>query len=196
MSAPPGRRAGPEVPNRPGRRRVRPTGRYLQAMTRSRRSVAALVVLLAVVTGACGGGSGTTDPSLLQTPFAMLDDGAPTRLTTYAGRPVLVNFFASWCAPCVAEMPDLEIVHQEYRDRVVFLGIDTQEKAEDGRRIVAKTGITYPVGLDPDGELFTTSGGLGMPTTVLIRADGSIADRHSGALTADKLRAMIDKAFF
>lgn len=166
-------------------------------MTRSRRSVAALVVLLAVVAAACGGGgSGTTDPSLLQTPFAMLDDGATNRLTAYAGRPVLVNFFASWCAPCIAEMPDLEVVHQEYRDRVVFLGIDTQEKAEDGRRIIAKTGITYPVGLDPDGELFTTSGGLGMPTTVLIRPDGTVADRHSGALTADKLRTMIDKAFF
>jgi hypothetical protein len=74
--------------------------------------------------------------------------------------------------------------------------MDTQETAAEGRKLVEKTGITYPVGLDPDGAMFTAFGGLGMPTTVLLRADGTIAEVHSGALTAEKLRAMIDKAFF
>ncbi len=161
---------------------------------RPRTLVALLVV--ALLAAACGGGSGSSrrlDDQLATTRYELLDGGTST-LGSHRGRPVLVNFFASWCAPCVAEMPDLEQVHQEYRDRVDFLGLDTQEQAADGRRLVEKTKITYPVGLDPDGAMFTAFGGLGMPTTVLLRADGTIAELHSGALTADKLRTMIDKA--
>jgi cytochrome c biogenesis protein CcmG, thiol:disulfide interchange protein DsbE len=161
-------------------------------MARARRLVAPLLVLVAL-TAACGGkGATKVDDQLLATPFELLDGGTDT-LGAHAGRPVLVNFFASWCAPCVAEMPDLEQVHQEFRDRVDFLGLDTQEKAEDGRKLVARTGISYPVGLDPDGEMFVAFKGLGMPTTVVLRPDGTIAEVHSGALTAEKFRAMLAK---
>jgi len=149
-----------------------------------------------MVSSACSGGDdkalGTT---LLTTPYALLDGGSSS-LAAHEGTPILLNFFASWCAPCVAEMPDIEVLHQEFGDRVAFIGLDTQEKAEEGRKIVQKTGVTYEIGHDPDGTFFAAFGGLGMPTTVLIRADGSVADTHSGALTADKLRAMINKAFF
>ena len=162
----------------------------------SRRLSVVLVVLAALLLAACGGGSKKSLSDEVATrPIDMLDGGTST-LRTLAGTPVLINFFASWCAPCVAEMPDLETVHREYDGRVAFLGIDTQEQAADGRKLVDKTGITYPVGLDPDGQLFTSFGGLGMPTTVLLRADGTVADVHSGALTAATLRTMIDKAFF
>lgn len=163
---------------------------------RSRRLLA-LVGAAVLVLAACGGGTSkkTLSDELAATPIEMLDGGTET-LGAAKGTPVLVNFFASWCAPCVAEMPALEAVHQEYRGRVRFLGLDTQEQAADGRKLVEKTGITYPVGLDPDGTIFTAFGGLGMPTTVLIGADGTIIEVHSGALTAETLRAMIDKAFF
>lgn len=171
------------------------TGRYVQRM-RPRRLLVTLGVLLALVASGCGGGTTKTlSDELAAAPYDLLD-GGQSSLGTHAGRPLLVNFFASWCAPCVAEMPALEEVHQQYRGRVDFLGLDTQEQAADGRKLVEKTGITYPVGLDPDGTWFTAFGGLGMPTTVLIRPNGSIAAVHSGALTADALRSMIDKAFF
>lgn len=165
---------------------------------RSRRLLATVGVTAALVAAACGGGGSNgkaLSDELRTTPYELLDGGQDT-LGAQHGTPVLVNFFASWCAPCVAEMPALEAVHQEYAGRVHFLGMDTQETAAEGRKLVEKTGITYPVGLDPDGAMFTAFGGLGMPTTVLLRADGTIAEVHSGALTAEKLRAMIDKAFF
>lgn len=161
-----------------------------------RRFWGALVGAMVVLSACSSGGSDDTlDNALLTTPYELLE-GGNSSLGTHVGKPMLVNFFASWCAPCVAEMPDLEALHQEYGDRVVFIGLDTQETAEAGRKIVQKTGVTYEIGRDPDGAMFTAFGGLGMPTTVLIRPDRTIAERHSGALSADRLRSMIDKAFF
>ena len=161
-----------------------------------RRFWGALVGAMVVLSSCNGGGSDDSlDVALVSTPYELLE-GGNSSLGAHVGKPMLVNFFASWCAPCVAEMPDLEALHQEYGDRVVFIGLDTQEKADAGRKIVQKTGVTYEIGRDPDGALFTAFGGLGMPTTVLIRPDRTIAERHSGALNADRLRSMIDKAFF
>ena len=161
-----------------------------------RRFWGALVGAMVVLSACSSGGSDDTlDNALLTTPYELLE-GGNSSLGTHVGKPMLVNFFASWCAPCVAEMPDLEALHEEYGDRVVFIGLDTQETAEAGRKIVQKTGVTYEIGRDPDGAMFTAFGGLGMPTTVLIRPDRTIAERHSGALSADRLRSMIDKAFF
>ena len=109
---------------------------------------------------------------------------------------MLDNFFAKSCGPCVSEMPALEQIHREFGDRVIFVGIDTQEKADAGRQIVAQTGVTYEVGSDPGGTFIVGFGGLGLPTTVLVAPDRTLADKHIGALTADQLRAMINKAFF
>ncbi len=143
---------------------------------------------------ACGGSDGaSTNQGLLSTEYRRLDGSATTLQATAAGRPMVVNFFASWCAPCMQEMPDFEKVHQAYTDRVLFVGIATQDSAAKATDVVQKTGVTYDVGLDPDGLLFTKSGGLGMPTTVIVTADGKIADTHSGALDAAKLEGMLDK---
>ena len=161
-----------------------------------RRFWGMLVGAMAVLSSCSSGGSDSTlDTALATTPYELLEGGSSS-LGTRVGKPMLVNFFASWCAPCVAEMPDLEALHQEYGDRVVFIGLDTQESVEAGRKIVQKTGVTYEIGRDPDGAMFTAFGGLGMPTTLLIRPDHTIAERHSGALNASRLRSMIDKAFF
>ncbi len=143
---------------------------------------------------ACSGSSGeSTNAALLGTSYQRLD-GSSTDLAAFTGRPVVVNFFASWCAPCKAEMPDFETVHKEYAGRVTFVGIATQDSLAKATEVVQQTGVTYSIGLDPDGLLFTKSGGLGMPTTVILTADGKVADTHSGALDAGKLRSLIDKA--
>ncbi len=161
------------------------------------RRAAGVLVAFALALAACSGSGGdkTADQKLITTPYELLDGGT-SRLNTYAGKPVLVNFFAKWCAPCVAEMPALESIHKEYADRVTFIGFSTQESPEDARALVSLTGVSYPIARDPDGELSVAFGAIGMPFTVLLRPDGSVAARHTGALTADSLRAMIDKAFF
>jgi thiol-disulfide isomerase/thioredoxin len=119
-------------------------------------------------------------------------DGRPARLEDWRGQPVVVNFWASWCPPCVAEMRDaFEPLHAEPGDRVVFLGVDVQDTPAAARQVVERTGVTYELTADPDGTLFAAFGGFGMPTTVLVDADGRVVAQHTGALTRADLEALI-----
>lgn len=122
-------------------------------------------------------------------------DGGEANTAGYLGTPLVINFFAEWCAPCVAEMPAFEAVHQERMGEVAFLGISTQESGEDGQAIIDSTGITYDVGRDPEGEMFERFGGTGMPTTALVDENGTVVDVHSGAMTSQELRDWLDESF-
>lgn len=108
------------------------------------------------------------------------------------GRPVVVNFFASWCPTCIAEMPDFEAVHLAVKDDVDFLGLAMQDRKEAALALIDETGISYATGID-DGSLLQQFGGLGMPTTVFIDADGVIRNVHTGVLDVDSLTDMIDE---
>jgi thiol-disulfide isomerase/thioredoxin len=119
-------------------------------------------------------------------------DGAEVALAT-GGKPLLVNFWASTCIPCVTEMPDLEAAYQAHGDDVGFLGLQVAEKADDGLDMIATTGITYPVGRDPRGDVIQALGGRALPRTVLVRADGTIAYAHTGILDADEIQALFDE---
>jgi cytochrome c biogenesis protein CcmG/thiol:disulfide interchange protein DsbE len=107
------------------------------------------------------------------------------------GAPVVVNFFASWCVPCVEEMPAIEAVHQSLGDRVTFVGLANQDRDEDALATVDATGVTYATYGDPDASAITYFGGLSMPTTVFIAADGTVVDVNNGPLTEAELRAKI-----
>jgi cytochrome c biogenesis protein CcmG/thiol:disulfide interchange protein DsbE len=118
-------------------------------------------------------------------------DGGSTTLAAYAGTPVVLNFFASTCSPCITEMPEFEGVHQDLGADVTFVGIAVQDRPDDAADIVRRTGVTYDTGLDPDGTIFQAIGGVALPTTALIRADGSIATVRTGAVSEGKLRDLI-----
>jgi cytochrome c biogenesis protein CcmG, thiol:disulfide interchange protein DsbE len=107
------------------------------------------------------------------------------------GAPVVVNFFASWCVPCVEEMPAIEAVHRSLGDRVTFVGLANQDRDEDALATVDATGVTYATYGDPDASAITYFGGLSMPTTVFIAADGTVVDVNNGPLTEAELRAKI-----
>jgi thiol-disulfide isomerase/thioredoxin len=128
------------------------------------------------------------------TSFALLDGGSAS-LADHAGRPVVVNFFGSWCEPCVAEMPDLERAHQRLGDRVAFVGLAVNDPVEAARGIVAQTGVSYQVGRDGDGALLTGVGGVTMPTTALVDAGGRVVDIVSGRITQADLEARVARAF-
>lgn len=164
--------------------------------------VAAFFTAFAVTIAACGGGttadrpddstdSATTSaaPSGPAVPDAEVDDfdGQATSLRDHVGTPVVVNFWASWCPPCIAEMPDLEAVHQAAAGDVTFIGINTQDTAEQAEALVGETGVSYQLLRDPDGALFQAFGVFGMPSTFYVDADGTIVDRHTGLLTRDAL---------
>ena len=115
-------------------------------------------------------------------------EGSPADL---AGTPAVINFWASWCAPCVVEMPAFEAVHRELGPDVAFLGINVGDEPAAARELAERTGVTYPLGEDPDSTVFQAFGGIGMPTTVLVGADGVIEATIGSRLRAQDLRGLI-----
>jgi cytochrome c biogenesis protein CcmG, thiol:disulfide interchange protein DsbE len=122
-------------------------------------------------------------PEIEVTDFA----GQQLSLADLAGEPLVVNFWASWCPPCIAEMPDLEAVHALADDRVRFVGVNTQDTEERAAQLVEQTGVTYDLVRDPEGELFQAFGVLGMPSTFYVDAAGVIVGRHTGLLSREML---------
>lgn len=133
--------------------------------------------------------SGTRLGSITYTSF----DGEPVELAPRS-KPLLVNFWASTCAPCVAEMPALERFANARADDVTVLGLDYGETPEMGLAMVARTGITYPIGRDPKGRALAALGGRGLPYTVLIDTDGTVLAAHSGAMDETQMATMLAKA--
>lgn len=136
----------------------------------------------------------------LEIPVTVDDTGEELALDTLLdGRPMVVNFFASWCPPCVSEMPDFEEVHQDLGDRVRFVGLSVDDSRDDeagsspDAEIVERTGVTYEWYQDRRGDVINATGAVQMPTTMFIDADGRIVELHSGALDAGELRDMLDE---
>ena len=123
------------------------------------------------------------------------DEGERVRLADFAGRPLVVNFWASWCVPCRKEMPALQAVAERLEGRVVFIGINHQ----DGRRPAAEfqdeVGVRYPSGYDPDGAVAPNFGVVGLPTTVLVDARGRIVGRRLGEASVEELLVFVVDAF-
>ena len=120
-------------------------------------------------------------------------DGEGRSLSVFAGRPLIVNFFASWCKPCVKEMPDFEKLHGSHGDRLNILGLAV-EGVRPAREIVESTGITYSVGLD-EHDLLAELGGFAMPTTVFISKEGRLLESHSGVLDYSGLVVRVEELF-
>lgn len=152
-------------------------------------AAAAAAALLLVACGSAGGSAGGA--TLPDTALTVL--GSDERLDTseLRGTPAVINFWATWCPFCIEEMPDLERVHQELGDRVQFVGVDREDVTDKALRLAQETGVTYTLVEDPDGSFFRAVEGLGMPTTLLVAADGTIAHRQSGPVTAEQLRSLI-----
>lgn len=140
---------------------------------------------------ASGPGGGHVDPALA-VPYVGFD-GAASSLEAFAGKPMVVNFFASWCVPCLAELPGFEAVHRQLGDSVTFVGLNLQDSVDAGAAVVAQTGISYNVARDPEGAVFTAFDGRAMPTTVFIDADGEVVELWSGELSAGELEDRIEE---
>jgi cytochrome c biogenesis protein CcmG, thiol:disulfide interchange protein DsbE len=117
--------------------------------------------------------------------------GTTTDLADVVGAPLVVNFFGSWCAPCLVEMPAFERVHRDLGDEVTFLGLAVRDRPEDVRRVVADTGVTYRIGRDVDDRVLLAVGGVQMPTTVFVSPDGEVLRVRLGELSEDGLRSLI-----
>lgn len=121
-------------------------------------------------------------------------NGDPVDTATWKGQPGVINVWASWCAPCRAEAPELVAVAQKNPD-VNFLGLDTRDSDAPARAFVEKFGITYPNLPDPNGQLVLKfSDSLppqAIPSTLLIDREGRVAGRFLGAVQAGDLDAAL-----
>ena len=119
------------------------------------------------------------------------DASARVELERLRGRPVVMNFWASWCVPCRKEMPHLQAAHQRFGDRVSFVGVNHQDGRTPARDLLGQTGVTYPSGSDPEGKVASDYGLRGMPSTVFISAGGQIVASRTGELSRSELEDMI-----
>jgi cytochrome c biogenesis protein CcmG, thiol:disulfide interchange protein DsbE len=116
-------------------------------------------------------------------------------LDSFRGKVVVVNFWASWCAPCRDEAPLLEAAWREHRDRgVVVLGVDARDLVADGRAFVREFGITYPNGYDGPGRISDAYGLTGFPETYFVDREGRVVHLVSGPLTEESIAEGIRKA--
>lgn len=130
---------------------------------------------------------------LPDTGFTRLD-GTPASFADYRGKPLVVNFWQVDCAPCRTEMPDLEALHQHYGDQVAFLGLNSGDSADKATANSPSFGVSYDIAVDPDQSVITSIGGTGLPTTVLVRGDGTVARVSGpGAIDPAKLQRWIDE---
>ncbi len=150
-----------------------------------------LLLGLALVASACSAGNsgvaGRQGDPIPSTTFKTFS-GETASLVAYEGTPLVLNFWASWCPSCVAEMSAAFLPAQEQLgDDVAFLGMNIQDERDKALDLVEETGVLFDLAEDPDGSLYTALGGLGMPFTVFISPDGLILDVHNGPLTEGQL---------
>ena len=176
------------------RRNSRTPARVGPDMRTRRRStrLPALLAALAVLLAACGG-AGTDDDGALgvdagegplpEATFpGLLDPEETVSTSDWVGTPTVVNFWATWCAFCLDEMPALQEASERLDGRVRFVGIDRQDPRDDALEFLERTGVTYDQVASPDGRYFETVRARGMPTTLFVDAEGLVQYRHTGPL--------------
>jgi len=156
----------------------------------------AAVIAAGVLTAGSGGDGQAVPAGGSQAPVIAFEyfDGSAGTLADYRGEPLVVNFWASWCPSCVAEMSAaFRPVQQSLDDRVAFLGMNLQDERSRAVELVEETGVLFDLAEDPRGDLYTALGGLGMPFTVFIAADGSVVYTHNGPVTEQQLTELISE---
>jgi peroxiredoxin len=136
-------------------------------------------------------GAGANDEPLL-----VSLDGNPIRLSAFAGKPLWIVFWATWCSPCQQEASDIRAAFHAHRaDDLAVLAIDIQEPAAAVREYALEHDLDYAIGLDPRAAVQALYGGWGLPAHFFVDAGGVIRGRYLGQLTGDlmeeHLRAII-----
>ena len=145
----------------------------------------AIVLGVALSLAACGSSSGSSGGVRVQAP-------ADFSVAKYAGKPLVVNFFGSWCGPCNSEAPDLA-TFSKANPAVQFVGIAVNDRKDDVASFMTKYGLGYPVVLD-DGSLSAQYGVAVVPTTIFFDSGGREVDRIRGAATLDQFGQTLAKA--
>jgi thiol-disulfide isomerase/thioredoxin len=185
--------------------------------------VAVLLLWLGGVLGNQGGGEGIEDVLVLDTPpaagsaelqvgtekgqiapdFEISDyDGSRHSLSDFRGQVVYVNFWATWCLPCLLEMPDIAALQEEFGDDLVIITVNRRESLDAAQEYFENlplldggTGVSFTVdGMDPDDTLYDLYRAIAMPTSFFVDADGVISIVGHGLISLDQMRTAVDGA--
>ncbi|WP_026395826.1 TlpA family protein disulfide reductase [Acetobacterium malicum] len=124
--------------------------------------------------------------------FTVIDEaGNPVKLSDFRGKPIVLNFWASWCPPCKSEMPHFNKIYGEKKDEIAFLMVDyvdgERETTETGLQYVREQGFDFPVYFDTEQEAAYAYEVTSIPATFFINADGKIATSFQGAIDETSL---------
>jgi len=139
----------------------------------------------------------TDAPKDLAPDFEMVDrDGNRIKLSDMRGKPVVLNFWASWCGPCKSEMPDFEEAYKEYGDDITFMIVNLtdgkNETVDTAQAFIDSQGYTFPVYFDTDSNGAAAYGVSSIPVTYFIDAQGYLVAYGQGALNSETLKSGID----
>lgn len=118
---------------------------------------------------------------------ALGQPGQQVSLSQYTGKPVIINFWASWCEPCQQETPLLASWYKQQHGHVVLLGLDENDTAADALRFATAKGVSYPIGFDPNVTVAPAYNVDGLPQTFFLNAEHRIVDHVLGAVTRAEL---------
>lgn len=129
--------------------------------------------------------------------FTVYDrEGNTVRLSDFRGKPVVLNFWASWCGPCKKEMPDFEEIYREYGENIHFVMVNltdgAQETMNSATTFLDNTGYTFPVYYDKDTDAAYTYHVYGIPVTYFINSEGHLIAQGSSALDAETIKRGIE----
>jgi thiol-disulfide isomerase/thioredoxin len=142
-----------------------------------------LLMIISVLAGCTGASDGETQRDVT----FQSTDGETVELSSHEGKPVLLNFWATWCAPCRVEMPILQAYYDQHPDQFIFYAVNVGESAEMAQGYIDDREYTFPVGLDPENILADQLAVRGLPVSLIYNANGELHYRHTGGLTQEVL---------
>jgi cytochrome c biogenesis protein CcmG, thiol:disulfide interchange protein DsbE len=116
-----------------------------------------------------------------------LNNGQLVKLEQLKGRPVVINFWASWCGPCQMEHPVLEWGSREFGNQATFLGVIFEDTEDNARQFLSQMGASFPQLVDPRSQMAVDYGVAGVPETYFIDAQGTIRGKHVGPIDPQSL---------
>jgi thiol-disulfide isomerase/thioredoxin len=140
---------------------------------------------------------GETAEKVAAPDFTVYDaEGGEIRLSDYSGKPVVLNFWASWCGPCKREMPEFQAAFEELGEDIAFLMVNmtdgSRETVDTASSFVEEAGYTFPVYYDQDMDAASAYGAYSLPTTYFIDTEGFVIARAAGAIDGETLQTGID----
>jgi cytochrome c biogenesis protein CcmG/thiol:disulfide interchange protein DsbE len=176
---------GPGVARQPVARAARLIGRH-KLISSAVALFAAAVIAVSLATS----GSAAPENKPAAAGFTLTALGQPGKhvsLSQYAGKPVIINFWASWCDPCAKETPLLASWYKQQHGHVVLLGLDENDKTAAALAFVQAKDVTYPIGFDPNVTVAGNYAVDGLPQTFFLNAKHQIVDHVLGAVTEASL---------